>query len=208
MHPEYGIPGGGMVDHDDKAGWFGLIVAKVTTMLAARPATQTAQQFRAELQLAREAEALSDIAVGSGQSSYASWLAKKYVDETCTQMRVSWETYVKFYTVFFTVNFTAIAVTIQYLDGKTGRAAMCLAFVVQNLLASGTALRMGLRAPQLQRQCETYAQIGATVNNETLPAALLQSPILGKLGLYAGIANFIGHLVFITVWMLMFFRIA
>lgn len=63
--------------------------------------------------------------------------------EQSIAFRATWELYMKFYTVFLTVNFAALAATIQYITENNRRWPIILAFVLQNILVGMTSVGMG-----------------------------------------------------------------
>lgn len=163
-----------------------------------RDKSEFKQEF--EISVEKPVDITLSQAVQESSAGFSVWLAKKYLEETCHQYRTIWELYIRFYTVFLTVNFTAVAITIQYFSNPSARAVMCISFILQNCLAAGTAINISLLSPALQVQCEEYATVGAALSGESLPARLRIPPIAGKLGQWGGIANFVGHFVFICVW--------
>jgi hypothetical protein len=133
------------------------------------------------------------------------WLAKKYLDEYSLHFRTAWQLYLTFYVAFITLNGGALGLTVQYVSGIGSRRIIAATFIFQNVIAAATAINIGVYSRRVAERSRCVAQIAASgevADSVTLPAALQQSPVPGKLGLWSGLANFVGHILFIALWII------
>lgn len=131
------------------------------------------------------------------------WLARKYFDEYSLQFRTTWQLYLTFYVAFITLNGGALGLTVQYVTSQNARLIIGITFVFQNVLAASTAVFIAIYSSTIATEiCDIARLTVVAANNsaESLPPALLKSPIPGKLGRWSGIANLAGHLLFIALW--------
>lgn len=136
--------------------------------------------------------------------SNRSWLAREVYKEQVAMFKTAWDIYIKFHTVFITVNVAALAATVQYIKPEN-RWPMVIAFVVQNLVSLGTAVAMS----RFSRNCATRTHEAACEivrheagSDSASPAELRlwSSPVPATLGSWSGIANGIGYLSLIGCW--------
>jgi hypothetical protein len=129
-----------------------------------------------------------------------SWLAKKTYDELSLQFRTVWDIYIKWYTVFLSVNVLALGAVVQYVH-QENRWIIVLSFVIQNVLGLGTAVMIARFSAATASRIETV--IRCIVSPEIVdgvPRELRDSPIPGKLGAWSGYANAIGNAALIAGW--------
>lgn len=102
--------------------------------------------------------------------------------DAASQLTRVWEIYIKFYTVFLTVNLAALGLLAGDFAELNGAGFVVgLAFIVQNAVTFGTA--MGMSA---------YTYTVAKAHRDL-------KPLMG-LGIWGGIANAISHVIFIGIW--------
>jgi hypothetical protein len=68
------------------------------------------------------------------------WLEHKYFDEVSLQFRTVWDLYIKFYTVFLTVQIAGLGAIVQYV-AQSNRILIVLAFILNNKGAYSLNLR-------------------------------------------------------------------
>ena len=132
------------------------------------------------------------------------WLRKKQFDEVSLQFRTAWGYYLNFYTVFTTVNITALGITIQYVH-LNNRWPIVVVFLLQNLNSCITATRLAQYSKvcesRMQSICLDIADLHLQQTGTPPPIkAITQSSIPGQLGYWGGIANAMGHILFIICW--------
>ena len=128
-------------------------------------------------------------------------LLKAQYEQVGTNLRTIWDIYIKFYTVFITVNFTALGLVIQYVDTDQ-RIVLVSSFVIQNLFSAATAVGMSaysrFASDQQQAIINAHSIVDGT-DTKSHPLAYL-APIPTKLTYWGGIANGLSHLLFIACW--------
>ena len=89
----------------------------------------------------------------------ADWLFQKLIDENAVAYRTVWYLYLKFYTVFKTVNIAALAFTVEYVS-QNARLPIVIAFAGQNIISGVTAFQVSefsaRSARQFKRTCGRY----------------------------------------------------
>jgi hypothetical protein len=132
------------------------------------------------------------------------WLARKYLDEHSLHFRTAWQFYLTFYVAFLTLNGGALGLTVQNVTSTRAKALIAATFVFQNLIAAGTAIMMARYSSVVAEQLEAIAPLSAQIPSDSvaslLPQALRKSPIPANLGWWSGVANLMGHIVFIALW--------
>ena len=98
-------------------------------------------------------------------------------------MRV-WDIYIKFHTVWMSVNVVALGLQVQYVATVGGRIVLLIAFVLQNLLALWTSINIA---------SYTKAMTG------DLKADSLKR--FGKLGKNGAIANGAVYVILTALWL-------
>jgi hypothetical protein len=133
------------------------------------------------------------------------WMAKKYFDECSLQFRNLWDLYLRFYVTFLTVNGTALALTVQYVSSSKAKAVIAITFILQNVLAAGTAATISRYSSDVAKRAQGLAELAAASDPKSgsviLPALLRASPIPGHIGRWGGIANLLGHALFVALWL-------
>ncbi|MCC7142246.1 MAG: hypothetical protein IT349_09115 [Candidatus Eisenbacteria bacterium] len=134
-------------------------------------------------------------------ASEREWLRNKQFDEISAQFRASWDTYVKFYTVFLLVNFTALGLAIEHTQGR-GKTIIIVTFVGQNFLALVTAVGMA-RYSRSAAQRMRLICCGAIADGPSGgdPEQLSEPVLPGGLGYWGGLANAAGHVLLIICWL-------
>jgi len=133
-------------------------------------------------------------------------ILKTQYEQVGTNFRAVWDLYLKFYTVFMTLNFTALGIAIQYIN-KDQRSPLVYAFILQNALGAMTAIGVALYSRRAADQQKAIINLGieATAYSQELKAHLaLGTPIPRTLTVWAGVANALSHLLFIACWIASF----
>lgn len=133
------------------------------------------------------------------------WLLRKQYEEYMLQLRTTWDLYLKFYTVFLTINVIGLGATVQHIT-QANRWPVVLAFIVQNLVSSITAIRVGFSAKTTQHDIQEVSNAMVHIDEskndyDSLKEVATKSPIQTNLALWAGIANFISHITLIICWL-------
>ena len=139
-----------------------------------QPNGQTAQTLKDEMQL---------------------WMAKKKYDEINQYCRSCWELYLKFYTVFLTMNVAGLGLVVQYID-MDRRWPIVAAFAIQNTLSAITAVSMGLYSRSAASQLIALCRKITGVTEFVAPA----SPVPAQLMWWAGLANAISSITLVLCW--------
>lgn len=121
-----------------------------------------------------------------------------YLDDSLDTLRLIndqllgiWDIYIKFYTAFIAFNLTALGVVVAKLRDIAGKKIMCVAFIAQNALCLATALGMAWYS---------FSVAGAFETNQEVKILAASRP----LATWGGIANAIGNLLFISLWLVIF----
>jgi len=134
-----------------------------------------------------------------GIDAPGTWLTKKYLDEYSLQFRTVWQLYLTFYVAFITMNGGALGLTVQYVSGGNARKIIAATFIFQNVLAAGTAINIARYSRRVAAQYQRVTQL-PIFDDVAGSAALQESPIPGKRGQWSGLANLVGHILFIALW--------
>jgi len=126
----------------------------------------------------------------------ADWLARKQFEERNQNYRTVWDLYLKFYTVFLTVNIVGIGVVVQHVPQQQ-RIPIIAAFVIQNLLSAGTAYFIARFSKEASAEVEELCK---RLMPEDSPELLAKSPLPALLGFRAGWANVWSHMALIICW--------
>lgn len=153
-------------------------------------------QVQSESMIATDANISED-----GNESDDEWLARKYFEETCLQGRTVWDIYMKYFTVFLTINVTALGVVAQYLE-PANRGAIVWAFIGHNLITMTSSLAVGIYSRSVTHNLRSLSHV---LQKNHVPSSRFQrlmraSPFPGNLGLLCGIANALGNLMLIICW--------
>src|ERR1700678_4188575 len=81
-------------------------------------------------------------------TTISEWLLKTRYAESQVNFRTIWDLYLKFYTVFLTVNVGALAWVYNNSTHITSRWPVSIAFIIQCLLAATTSGIMALQSKQ------------------------------------------------------------
>ncbi|MEO1009585.1 MAG: hypothetical protein AAFX79_13565 [Planctomycetota bacterium] len=104
------------------------------------------------------------------------------------QVLKAWDIYIKFYTVFLTVNFVAIGVVLEKVTTPFATWLLAIAFIVQNGVSLGTAIGMIVYSKAVFGRQD---QLGHA-----------QLPAFQKLARWGGLGNAISHGVLIVLWVI------
>ena len=116
------------------------------------------------------------------------WVQRKNYELRGEYFRFVWENYLKFYTVFLTLNVAGIGLTLQHVPPGLSRWVITAAFLAQNLLSGGTAYGVGRYSKEasglLEEQGRLLTGSGTLVGGAPFPTAL---------ACYAAKANLVSH---------------
>ena len=125
-----------------------------------------------------------------------------YVGEKSRAFRTAWELYMKFHTVFLTVNLAALGATIQYVKQPNERLPIIVAFALQNLLFCVTSFGMGMYSRSFVAQHEKL--LGKIADEAGLSDSKGET-IPPWLALWSGCSNGLGGLLLIGCWVACYF---
>ena len=114
-----------------------------------------------------------------------------------------WDLYLKFYTVFLTINIAGLAVAIEFVEKISEWRFFYVAFLFQNIISAFTALSMSRYS---KRACKEIEALGTTMihsietGNSYLLGKSYTSPVPKNLAVWSGIANALSHVAFIAIW--------
>ena len=97
-----------------------------------------------------------------------------------------WGHYLKFFTMFWTVNFVAFGLTVQHVHSYSGRLLIALAFIAQNSLTIVSALAMA-------KYTKTISSKLSELGNQNLG-------VFQGMAVWGAKANAYAHLVIIAMW--------
>lgn len=126
------------------------------------------------------------------------WAYELYLKELCQTFRATWEAYLKFYTVFLTVNMVAVGVVMEVRDAETTLAVIVIIFLIQNLVSLGTALGIVWYSRNVSREVRQHFY---AIAPSLAVKASVNSPLPGPLTIWGGTANAIGQLALIGAWL-------
>jgi hypothetical protein len=130
-------------------------------------------------------------------------LARMYFDQISINFRTVWDMYIKWYTVFLTVNILALAATVEKIDGVENWLIVAVAFSVQNALAMFTAIYIGYYSRHMEARIAKITLLLANARDpgaDHFVARLGGPPIPGELGYWSGWANALGNASLIACW--------
>ncbi len=130
----------------------------------------------------------------------ANWLTKSLLDQEFASYKTVWDLYLKFYTVFLTVNLVALAAVVEHVKTEE-RNIIVLAFVIQNLFSTGTAIIIAIFS---RKTAKRYNDICIhLVKDNNCPDVILESAkssVPGWVGYWGGIANAASHIALSACW--------
>lgn len=113
------------------------------------------------------------------------WFAKSLLEDAFQGYKSVWELYLKFETVFLSINFVALGVAIQHVKPEH-RGPLVWAFVIQNAVTSTTSLCVAIYSwktvQRYEQICKKIIEM-APVNKPLSQLAL--SPVPAWVGVYA-----------------------
>ena len=132
------------------------------------------------------------------------WVLKKYFEEHCQNLRHSWDLYIKFYTVFLTINIVCLGATVQHIS-QGNRWPIVFTFIIQNLISTITAILFGRNTKSTASKVTNVAKAIIKSEQERIDATELKEiidsgPIPSQLGIWAGWANAASHIALIFCW--------
>lgn len=129
-------------------------------------------------------------------------LLERHYDQLGITLREVWNLYMKFYVIFMTVNFTALGLTVEYIDLQQ-RAPMVIAFLVQNFLGLVSAISIAIYSKKAAAQQD--AIIDLLRKEESLPddenSVALSTVIPVQFAFWGGVANALSHTLFGVCWL-------
>ena len=128
------------------------------------------------------------------------WFVKSLMDGAFDGYRVVWELYLKFYTVFLTVNLVALGVTVQHIQVEA-RWPIVWAFILQNVVSLGTAVAVGMFSLSTTKRHDALLKqvIESSPENKKFES-LAGCPVPGQLGGFCALANVASHVLLMVVW--------
>ena len=135
---------------------------------------------------------------------FSRWGIQRRHDELAVNFRTTWDLYIKFFTVFLTINIAAIA----WLFGSVHTTAtlwyVSLSFVTQALFCAVTSIGMVLftrNCRLTQKDIEACLVEMAAAGNETVnPDKCFKSSLPFGLARYAALANFSATITIALIW--------
>lgn len=129
-------------------------------------------------------------------------LARRYFDEYSLQFRTVWQLYLTFYVAFLTLNGGGLGLTVQYVTAPRAKMVIALTFIFQNMLAAGTAVMISRYSSTIAERVRQLARVSADIEDgsEVDLRVFRDSPIPGEIGRWGGVANLIGHILFVVLW--------
>lgn len=124
-----------------------------------------------------------DISEAVGSALQRDHDSVKLLNEQCLR---AWDIYIKFFSVFLTVNIIALGVVIEKVDSTSGRLMISIVFAGENLLALVTGVAM--------------TRYTARVADEVVRGGRAPLALFGRLGRWGGIANSVGHVLLFAAW--------
>jgi hypothetical protein len=115
---------------------------------------------------------------------------EKLAEALNSQLLGAWDIYVKFFTVFLTVNITALGVVVTKIRPGKARSVISITFFIQNVIAFVTGIMMARYTGQITEQ---LARIASELS------------IFSSLGRWGGIANAIGNGIIGVTWLVIIF---
>jgi len=103
----------------------------------------------------------------------------------------SWDLYIRFYVAFSSLNLIAVGVVVNQ---DLSDPFLAGGFIIMNLM-SGTALKMGTNSVRHS------VWVAKSLKLAGAPEAYGLEPVPVSVAKHSGIANFIGHVVFIIIWL-------
>ena len=159
------------------------------------------QQIKDRISPLRNGELSNDLRQPNGQTDQLIedeiqfWMAKKKYDEINRYCRFCWDMYLKFYTVFLTMNVAGLGLVVQYIDINR-RWPLIVAFAIQNTLSAITAVSMGLYSRSVASQLIALRHQITGVREFDPPA----SSVPAQLMWWAGLANAIASITLVFCW--------
>ncbi len=134
------------------------------------------------------------------------WLPKSILDQEFTSYKTVWDLYLKFYTVFLTVNFVALAAVVQHIKDE-GRGIIVVAFLLQNLFSFGTALTIAFFS---KKTAERYNNLCFHLASQSKYSDVIlesaKSSVPGWIGYWGGIANAASHIALMACWIAVIYK--
>ena len=125
------------------------------------------------------------------------WLVRHNYEKRVAYFGTVWDMYLKFYTVFLTLNIAGIGLSVEHIKAPLDRWPVAFAFVVQNLLSTGTAIYVAFFSKNASLLVEELAR-------EISPEVSRiggRSPLPSRLAQYGAWANAASHIVLIVIWL-------
>jgi hypothetical protein len=113
--------------------------------------------------------------------------------------------YLKFYTVFLTINVVALGVTVQYIQGFN-RVPIVGVFAMQNAVCILTAIKIAgfsrSTSDRIRTLCEDIAGVKSSGDDASSAQMrhVTDSPAPGEFGYWAGVVIALGHATMVVTW--------
>ncbi|KHE91966.1 MAG: hypothetical protein K8F52_08485 [Candidatus Scalindua rubra] len=128
------------------------------------------------------------------------WFAKLLLEESFNGYKTVWDLYLKFYTVFLSVNLIALAAVLEHIS-QVNRLLIVIAFIAQNAFSLGTAIMIAVFSKKSTARYDVLCRhFAVQYCNHKIIVELSHSPTLSWLGVYGGFANAVSHLALICCW--------
>lgn len=130
------------------------------------------------------------------------WLNQKCVELLGDQYKTVWDVYIKFYTAYLAMQIVAIGATLQFIQDGDAKGLIAIVFIAQNALSGFTAIAISCYSWSVHRRGLRLSRAllaldGAGESSVKQPLSL---PLATRLGIVAGIANAISHLLYAVCW--------
>lgn len=129
-------------------------------------------------------------------------LKAKLIEEKLLFLRFCWEQYMKFYTVFLTVNIVAVGLVVEHVDSRMDRLPIAAVFIVHNIIAAITPLKLRSMSNFARKELSNAVTSG---NPESEMAVFVRNleVLPARFAGWAGIANSISQFGFALLWIIL-----
>jgi len=130
----------------------------------------------------------------SNQHNSGDGQKQKLVEQSIETFRHAWDAYLKFYTVFLTFNLTATGLVFEFVKDPNSRRWIATAFALQNVFALITGLGM------CKFSNDQHVRLKRLLAKDIDPDNLIPR----GLSMWGAVANVLGHIVAIVIWVYIF----
>jgi hypothetical protein len=130
------------------------------------------------------------------------WLHRTYYQESITLFGQAWDIYIKFYTVFLTVNVTGLGLVAHFSPSRNSRIPMIAAFCIQNAISACVSAVMGSYGKQVDIRLGRVAEFLSSrqIIDGSVSDVTKGSPVPSIVSKWAGYGNCIASLCMIGCW--------